>query len=132
MSTRWRSSLITIALLTVLVVGYKVYSDQAGSLDKGLKKLEADAKSRLPIKVDEFTTLVDVTYEPHKHVYWYVMEVKDGERVDRQKLRQSAQNQVCGNSDAVHLIREKGLSYEYHYMDRVRATLADFTIADCP
>jgi hypothetical protein len=89
MSTRWRSSLITIALLAVLVVGYNVYGDLAGRFDKDLKKLEADARSRLPIKVDEFTTLVDVTYEPHKHVYWHVIEVKDGERVDRQKLKQS-------------------------------------------
>jgi len=132
MSTRWRSSLITIALLAVLVVGYKVYGDLAGRLDKDLKKLEADARSRLPVKVDEFTTLVDVTYEPHKHVYLHVIEVKDGERVDRQKLKQSAQNQVCGNTDAVHLIREKGLSYEYRYTDRARTPLAAFTIANCP
>ena len=100
--------------------------------DAGLYVVHPDAKVRLPTKVDEFTTLVDVTYKPHKHVYWYVMEVKDGERVDRQKLKQSAQNQACGNADAVHLIREKGLSYEYHYTDRTRATLAAFTIANCP
>ena len=125
MSPVWKRSLIAIALLTSVVVAYDVYRNHAGRrFDEDLKKLEADAKGRLPIKVDEFTTLVDVTFEPHKHVYWYVMEVKDGERFDRQKLKQSAQNQVCGNTDAVHLIREKGLSYEYHYTDRARATLA--------
>jgi hypothetical protein len=133
MSPVWKRSLITIVLLTSLVVAYNVYSDQAGRrFDEDLKKLEADAKGRLPMKVDEFTTLVDVTYEPHKKVYWYVMEVKDGERVERQKLKQSAQNQLCGNADALRMKREKGVSYEYHYMDKARATLVAFTIASCP
>jgi hypothetical protein len=132
MSPVWKRSLITIALLTSLVVVYKVYSDQAGRFDENLKKLEADAKSRLPIKVDEFTTLVDVRYEPHKKVYWYVMEVKDGERVERQKLKQNAQDQLCGNADALRTIKENGVSYEYHYMDKARATLVAFTIANCP
>jgi len=133
MSPVWKRSLITIALLTSLVVVYKVYSDQAGRrFDENLKKLEADEKSRLPIKVDEFTTLVDVRYEPHKKVYWYVMEVKDGERVERQKLKQNAQDQLCGNADALRTIKENGVSYEYHYMDKTRATLVAFTIANCP
>jgi hypothetical protein len=132
MSPVWKRSLIAIALITSLVVAYNVYSDQAGRhFDEDLKKLEADAKGRLPIKVDEFT-MVDVTYQPHKKVYWYVMEVKDGERVERQKLKQSAQNQICGNADALRMIREKGVSYEYHYLDKARATLVAFTIASCP
>jgi hypothetical protein len=134
MSPVRKRSLITIALLASLVVAYNVYSNQAGRRSHAdVKKLEADAKGRLPIKVDESTTLVDVTYEPHKKVYWYVMEVKDGERVERQKLRQSAQNQLCGNAaDALGMTREEGVSYEYHYMDKARATLFAFTIASCP
>ena len=69
MSPIWKRSLIAIALLASLVVAYKVYSDRAGRrFDAELKKLEADAKSRLPVKVDQFTTLVDVKYEPRKKV----------------------------------------------------------------
>ena len=133
MSPGRRRLLISTALVASVVVAYKVYSDQAGRrLDAGLKKLEADAKSKLPVKVDEFTTLVDLTYGPRKNIYWYVMEVKYGERVDRQKLRQSAQDQVCGDADALRAMKEKGFSYEYHYMDKARATLVAFTIADCP
>ena len=134
MSLVWKKrSLITIALITFLVVAYNVYSDHAGRrFDEDLKKLEADAKGRLPTKVNEFTTLVDVTYEPRKKVYWYVMEVKDGERVDRQKLRQSAQDQLCANADALRMINEKGVSYEYRYMDKARATIVAFTITSCP
>jgi hypothetical protein len=134
MSPVWKKrSLIAIALIASLVVAYSVYSGQAGRrFDEDLKKLEADAKGKLPTKVNEFTTLVDVTYEPHKRVYWYVMEVKEGERVDRQKLKQSAQDQLCGNADALRMIKEKGVSYEYHYMDKLRATIFVFTIANCP
>ena len=133
MSPGWRRSLMSIALVTLVVVAYEVYTDQtARRFDEDVKKLEADAKSKLPIKVDEFTTLVDVTYEPHKNIYWHVMEVKDGERVDRQKLKQSAQSQLCGNADALRRIKEKGFTYEYRYTDKTRATLAAFTIASCP
>jgi hypothetical protein len=133
MSPLWKRSLIAIALLASVVVAYKVYSDRAGRrFEADLKKLEADAKSRLPVKVDQFTTLVDVKYEPHKKVYWYVMEVKEGDRVERQKLRQSAQDQLCGNADALRTIKEDGVSYEYHYMDKARATVVAFTIANCP
>jgi hypothetical protein len=134
MSPVWKKrSLIAIALIASLVVAYDVYRDRAGRrFDEDLKKLDADAKDRLPIKVNEFTTLVDVTYEPHKKIYWYVMEVKDGERVERQKLKQSAQDQLCGNADALRMMKEKGVSYEYHYMTKARATIVVFTIADCP
>jgi hypothetical protein len=133
MSPGWRRPLISIALVALVIVAYKVYSDQARRrFDEGLKKFEAAERSKLPIKIDEFTTLVDLTYEPHKNIYWYVMEVKDGERVDRQKLKQSAQNQLCGNADALRRIKENGFSYEYRYTDKTRATLAAFTIANCP
>jgi hypothetical protein len=133
MSPMSRRSLISIALVTLIVAAYRVYSEQADRrFDEGLKKLEADARSKLPIKVDEFTTLVDLTYEPRKNIYWYVIEVRDGERVDRQKLKQRAQNQVCGDADALRTIKEKGFSYEYHYTDKARATLAAFTITNCP
>jgi hypothetical protein len=132
-SPGWRRPLMSIALVTFVVVAYMVYSDQSGRrIDEGLKKLEVDAKSKLPIKVDEFTTLVDLTYEPHKNIYWYVMEIKEGERVDRQKLKQSAQNQICGNPDTLRRIKEKGFSYEYRYTDKARDTLATFTISNCP
>jgi hypothetical protein len=60
------------------------------------------------------------------------MEVKDGERVERQKLKQSAQDQLCGNADALRMMKEKGVSYEYHYITKARATIVVFTIADCP
>src|SRR5262245_20169944 len=107
MSPAWKRSLIAIALLTCVVVAYSVYSHQAGRrFDEDLKKLEPDAKSRLPIKVDEFTTLVDVTYEPRKKIYWYVMEVKDGERAERETLKQRAQDQACGHGDAERLIHD--------------------------
>jgi hypothetical protein len=32
----------------------------------------------------------------------------------------------------LRMMKEKGVSYEYHYMDKARATVAAFTIASCP
>jgi hypothetical protein len=49
MSPVWKRSLIAIALLTSVVVAYNVYRNQAGRrFDEDLRKLEPDAKSRLP------------------------------------------------------------------------------------
>src|SRR6266851_2090804 len=127
MSPTWKRSLIFTALLMSVAVAYTVYSEQAGPrFDAGLKKLEADAKSKLPMKVDEITTWVDVKYEASKSTYWYVMDVKAEETLDTHALEQGVRNQVCANADTLRTIREKGFSYEYHYVDKARAVLAAF------
>jgi hypothetical protein len=53
-------------------------------------------------------------------------------RLDASDLQHRTQSLLCSNGDIAHTIKEKGFSYEYHYVDKERVSLATFTIADCP
>ena len=119
---------IYVALFIAVVVGYRVWSEQAGPrFDAGLAKIEADAKSKLPMKVDEHTTLVDVKYEPTKTTYWYAVD----QMLDPRETDQVIRQRVCENSEMLRTIKQKGFSYEYHYA-KGSAPQAVFTIATCP
>lgn len=128
----WKRSLVYGAIITAVAVGYRVYSEYAGArFDEGLQKLETDMKKTLPRKVDEITTLEDVKYERSKNSYWYVVDT-NVTVFDQHDLERTIQNQVCANADAARTIKEKGFSYEYHYVNKERAFLTTFTITKCP
>jgi len=113
-------------------VTYWVYSETSGPrFDQGLQKREADMKKTLPRKVDDITTLEDVKYEGTKNVYWLSIDAGDGS-IDASDLQHRTQSLLCSNGDIARTIKEKGFSYEYHYVNKERVSLATFTIADCP
>jgi hypothetical protein len=124
-------SLALIAVLTFIAVVYRVLSEIAGPrLDAGLNKSEDDAKSKLPMKIDENTTLVDLKYEPTKTTYWYVID--DDRSFDPREVQRVVLNQACADSKVSRAMREKGFTYEYRYMNKARASLGTFIIARCP
>ena len=130
-SPTWKRSLAYGAVIASVAVAYRVYSEYAGPrFEDGLQKLEADTKRTLPKKVDEITTLVDVKFERTKNIYWYVMDTKDG-TIDGHKLEQLVRNNVCSNSEMMRTIKEKGFTYEYHYVNKEQVALGTFTIAKC-
>jgi hypothetical protein len=132
MAHRWWKWLLYPAIFVAVAVAYRVYSETAGPrFDEGLKKLEADMKRQLPMKVDEITTLVDVKYQPTNTIYWYVMDTTDY-TVDPHALEQNIHVALCSNAEALRTIKEKGFTYEYHYVNKERAFLAAFTITKCP
>jgi hypothetical protein len=53
-----RDGIILTAVIVAGAVGYGVYSKWA---EEGLRRTEADMKSNLPLRVDQNTTLVDVS-----------------------------------------------------------------------
>ena len=119
-------------ILTIAAVTYWVYSETSGlRFDQGLQKREADMKKTLPRKVDDITTLEDVKYEGTKNVYWLSVDGGDGS-FDASGLQYRTQSLLCSNDDIARTIKEKGFSYEYHYVNKERVSLATFTIADCP
>ncbi len=135
MSPSWKRTLVFGALITTVAVVYRVWSEFAGPrFDEGLAKIEADAKSKLPTKVDEWTTLVDLKYEPKKTVYWYVADVNadvNKEAFNPRELERNITNQICANADVARTMREKGFSYEYHYRDKAGTSLATFIVTKC-
>jgi hypothetical protein len=132
MALSWKRSLIYGVILTIAAVTYLVYSETSGPrFDQGLQKREADTKKTLPRKVDDITTLEDVKYEGTKNVYWLSVDGGDGS-FDASGLQYRTQSLLCSNDDIARTIKEKGFSYEYHYVNKERVSLATFTIADCP
>ena len=136
MSPSWKRTLIIAALVTLVTVAYRVWSEVAGPRFEeelaDLAKIEADAKSKLPIKIDQTTTFVDLKYEPKKTVYWYVIDVPSNQQIDTNELEKNIRSYVCANSESSRSIREKGFSFEYHYLNKAKTPLATFTVAKCP
>jgi hypothetical protein len=128
----WKKNLAYGAIITLIAVGYRVWSEYAGPrFDEGLQQAEAEMKKTLPSKVDEDTTLVDVKYEPTKTAYWYVVDTTNS-TVDTHNLEQGIRTKVCASTEMLRTIKEKGFSYEYHYVNKARAVLADINITKCP
>jgi hypothetical protein len=130
---RWLNSLLVIAAVTIAAVGYRIYSERAGPrFDDSLRRAEAEMKSKLPMKVDEVTTLVRVKYEPTNTAYWLILDVRAEDKVDPGELEKHIRYSVCANGDTLRTIRDKHFTYEYHYVDRELQPLANFTIRQCP
>jgi hypothetical protein len=122
----WLTTLVIVAA----AVGYRVYSETMGPrFDDGLKKIETDLKSKLPIRVNENTTLIDVKYERTNNIYWYLID--NASIFDAQQASQQIQTQVCSNAEMRRTIEQKSLSYEYHYKSNQGVDLADFKISKC-
>jgi hypothetical protein len=108
--------------------------------DAILQKVEADAKARkskLPEKVDDITTLVDLKFEPTEMTQWHVVDLSkyccktfDPHELE-QRMQQEMQQEVCAKPDAAHLVKQ-GYRYTFHYVNKGGLPLADFTITTCP
>ena len=68
---RRRDWIILTAFIIAGAVAYEVYSKWTA---EGLHTTEADMKSNLPLRLDQNTTLVDVTYDKTHNAYWYVID----------------------------------------------------------
>lgn len=129
----WKRDLIVAAVIASFAVGYRIYSESAGPrFEAGLKKLEAEVKSKLPIKVDETTTLIDVRYEPTSTIYWYVVDVDKVDPAALENFKRKIQENACGNAEVRRTIKDKGFTYDYRYANRAGAPLTAFVISECP
>ena len=112
-------------------MAYRIYSEYAGvRLEQDLKRLEADMKKTLPRKINDITTLEDVKYERSKTIYWLVIDT-EGRTFDPGALEQSARDSICANTELVRAMKEKGFTYEYHYVSKDRKPVAGFTVSKC-
>jgi len=116
-------------------------SEDAATFSYDLMSLKVQAKalkSKLPEKVDDMTTMVDVKFEPTELTQWYVVDLSKlpvgkmfGQREVEQEAQQEMQQKVCSNPRSARLVNQ-GYRYTYHYADKEGASLADFTITTCP
>src|SRR5438270_13945697 len=104
----WKGSLLATTVLVAVFVAYRVYNELAGHrFEETLKRIEADAKKSLPMKLDDATTLVDLKYEADKTIYWYVMDV-DSNGFDAKDLEQRVEQRMCANEELSRTINERG------------------------
>ena len=128
-SLRKRDLIILTAFIVAVGAGYVVYSKWLWP-EAGLRRIEADTKRNLPLRVDPNTTLVDVKYERTRSTFWYVVDNAD--QFDSQETARQAQIGVCTNAENSRAIKEEGFSYEYHYKTKQGLVLTDFKITSCP
>jgi len=123
---RRRDWIILTSFVVAGAVGYVVYSKRA---EEGLRRTEADLKSNLPLRLDQNTTLVDVTYDRTHNSYWYVIDKPD--QFDTQETARKVQIGVCANAENSSTMKKEGFSYEFHYRTKDGLALSDFKISSC-
>jgi len=157
--SRWRpwiGSLFLVAIIAAGVAGYKVHSEladlsllgwlraQVGETQRPQeaemlrpeetemrRTQEAEMKRKLPLRVDQVTTLVDVRYERTSSSYWYILDGRPDE-FDRFMLEDLTQRSACANVEILRSITQRGFSYEYYYATNDGSAVAQFRITTCP
>jgi|SRR6516164_1778069 len=128
-SLRKRDWIILTAFIAAVAAGYWVYREWIGP-EVGLRRIEGNMKSNLPLRIDPNKTLVDVKYERNHSSYWYV--VSNADQFDTQDTARQVQNGLCSDAETLRAVKEEGFSYEYHYKTKEGRALADFKITTCP
>ena len=104
-------------------------------LERDFEKVYPQYRSRLPIQIDDRTTLVDLSYRGHVFRLRHLVE-SDNTRamaiaIGEQK-RKTTLAKVCADEDMLATMK-RGAIYEYQYLDRQSRLLGSFDIrhADC-
>ena len=92
---------------------------------------EVKASMLLPSKLDEVTTLVDVTAEPTAIRYHYVLSGVDTSTLSNSYLKTYLVSSVCENADTKNLLNQD-INMEYSYVvDLGERYFISFTKTDC-
>jgi hypothetical protein len=122
----------------------RAFGDQVGELavaynnaqlERDFEKVYPQYRARLPMQIDDRTTLVDLSYRGHVFRLRHLVE-SDNTRalalaVSEQK-RKAMLAKVCADEDMLATMK-RGAIYEYQYLDRQSRLLGSFDIrhADC-
>ena len=92
---------------------------------------EVKASMTLPSKLDQVTTLVDVTAEPTAIRYHYVLSGVDTSTLSNSYLKTYLVSSVCENADTKNLLNQD-INMEYSYVvDLGERYFISFTKTDC-
>lgn len=92
---------------------------------------EVKASMTLPSKLDEVTTLVDVTTEPTAIRYHYMLSSIDIDKLSNAYLKNYMGSSICENADTKNLLNQN-INIEYSYVvDSGERYFVSFTKADC-
>ena len=104
-------------------------------LERDFEKVYPQYRERLPVKLDDRTTLVDLSWRGHVFRLRHLVETDNTRAaaiaIGEQK-RKTTLAKVCADEDMVATMK-RGAIYEYQYLDRQSRLLGSFDIrhVDC-
>lgn len=93
---------------------------------------EVKAQLPLPYKLDQVTTMVDVTAEPGAIRYHYVLSGVDTSKITNDLLRNAVGPGLCQNKDTKNLLNQDiNMEYSYSVENSAQKYFISFTKTDC-
>jgi hypothetical protein len=141
------AALVIAAVLTTLSFGpmtAQALTDQIGEmavaynnaqLERDFERVYPQYRSRLPIRIDDRTTLVDLSYRGHVFRLRHLVETERSRTTAialSEQARKTMLAKACADED-MRATMKRGAIYEYQYLDRQSRLLGSFDIrnADC-
>ena len=116
-------------------IGEMAVAYNNAQLERDFEKVYPQYRERLPVKLDDRTTLVDLSYRGHVFRLRHLVE-SDNTRTTAialgEQKRKSTLAKVCADEDMLATMK-RGAIYEYQYLDRQSRLLGSFDIrhVDC-
>lgn len=93
---------------------------------------EVKTQLPLPYKLDQVTTMTDVTAEPNAIRYHYVLSGIDTSKITNDLLRNSLIQNICSNKDTKSLLNQDiNMKYSYSVENSTQTYFVSFTKTDC-
>jgi hypothetical protein len=116
-------------------IGEMAVAYNNAQLERDFEKVYPQYRARLPIQIDDRTTLVDLSYRGHVFRLRHLVETERSRTAaiaSSEQTRKSTLAKVCADED-MRATMKRGAIYEYQYLDRQSRLLNSFDIrnADC-
>ena len=117
------------------VVDYYKTDRVEAMLPELMKEAEKEIRKKLPIKVDEQTTIVEVSIRGSTLIYHHVLNLAAKELDLNEvmpRMNKQIKNVAC-NQKSMRWAMENGVSYTYSYKDKYNKFITEFNvhISDC-
>jgi hypothetical protein len=132
--TAWTIAPMTTQALTDHIGEMAVAYNNA-QLERDFEKVYPQYRERLPMQIDDRTTLVDLSYRGHVFRLRHLVEAERSKTAAisiGEQARKSMLAKACEDAD-MRATMKRGAIYEYQYLDRKSRLVASFDIrnADC-
>ncbi len=136
---------VIIFVLAMVIARYLTQGAFSPSVNSGVQNSEysksefiteavkqVKAGTALPNRLDDVTTLVDVTAEPNAIRYHYILSGADTTNLSNSYLKTYLGSGICGNKDTKSFL-DQGISLEYSYVvqETSESYFVTFTEQDC-
>ena len=116
-------------------IGEMAVAYNNAQLERDFEKVYPQYRSRLPVQIDDRTTLVDLSHSGHVFRLRHLVETdntRSAAAAVGERTRKTTLAKVCADED-MRITMKRGAIYEYQYLDRQSRLLSSFDIrnADC-